>query len=381
MEFCRLLIEPSQSYKNFIGGDILVERIQFDLDTLLGDTAASDFKGIEFLNCFEYTLWQLMRQNGISDYKAALNTTAFVTDPRAVAKHVYGRVALKNFQIITTNLEKFYGVRQVYCNKTLKQREPDSRSNSTCYEFIQGAIKSGKFVYTLYNNFFDTVNESGKARGRNVYHSTVITGYDDNRQEYIALIDGRYNIGYTDMEKMYAHFERRVPWVQPWILFYLLPPVPKPFAKAKYYKDLYTDLEKTARDWSAEIGIFDSLTDSMLKNFPKTGKTLAYERTRELYGLRIFFYWMRLGCHGNLYLKLRALSEITGCLTEDFYSKFLKNRRNNEIIANILGRVYVNYSYEGLANAAEKIKEIFVYEADELRNQYLKLIDTSKKGG
>lgn len=358
----------------------LLERIQFDLDTLLGDTAASDFKGIEFLNCFEYTLWQLMRQNGITDYKAALNTTAFVTDSRAVKKHIYGRVALENFKIVIKNLKRFYDVSPVFFDKPSINNLDIYYINKegSCYDFIHSAIKSGKFVYALYNNFFDTINESGKARGRNVYHSTVITGLDDSRQQYIALIDGRYNIAYKDMERIYSHFERRLPWIRPWILFYFLSPQAKPIEKEKYQNEIFDDLNTAINDWYKESSIFEALTNKILETFPKTSVELDFEKSREIYGLRIFFYWMNLGCHGNLYLKLRSLAEVTGYNQEDFYNKFLKNRRKCETIANVFGRVYVDYSFDKLAKAVEKVKEVFIDEAAELRTEFSEIIKKLK---
>lgn len=360
----------------------MFERIQFDLDSLLGDTAASDFKGIEYLNCFEYTLWQLMRQNGISDYRAALHTTAFVTESKALSSQ-FGRLAIKNLEVLAVNLKRFYGVTLVSYSQgaTENQSTNSVTGEGSFYWYIREAIQAGRFVYALYNHFYDTINDPGQARKKNTYHSTLLTGYDDDRQEYIALIDGRYNIGYTDFQQIYAHFQRRAHWIHPWILFYLTPPEMKIVAADAFQGELYFDLEKTVHDWYRESETFGMVADEVMEYFSQTSNCLKDERARELYRVRIFFYRMRLGCHGNMYLKLRALEEATGDRTDDFYQQFLKNRRKSEIIANMLGRVYVNYSYEGLKNAVSKIKEVFVDEAEELRNKFQEIVEKTRRGG
>lgn len=349
----------------------------------MGDTAASDFKGIEFLNCFEYTLWQLMRQNGISDYRAALNTTAFITDPRALTTQFYGRVAKNNFIVLKTNLKRFYGVTPVSYENCIKNdyNTAVNHCGSDIHQFIRKAIQNGYFVYTLYNHFYDTINDTEKSRRKNLYHSTILTGFDDSRKQYIALIDGRYNIGYCDLEHMYGHFERRAPWISPWIVFHLSPIQDKSEESNTFREELYLDLEKTVLDWKKESEIFGIAVQKMLTDYDKSAGTLSYERAHQLYRLMILLYWMRLGCHGNLYLKLKALSDITGCYIDNFYNKFAKNRRKSENVANIIGRVYVSYSYERLVSAAGKIKEMFVDEAKLLRNELKQLIEDSKRGG
>lgn len=317
-----------------------------------------------------------MRQNGIKDYRAALNTTTFINDPRAVSALAFERILFKNVKILTKNLENYYGVSQVYYDRkqTLYGKNVSSLCRESSYDFIRDSIKAGRFVYALYNHYEDTLNKRQNITRRSSYHCTLFTGYDDNRQEYISLIDGRYNVRYSDLEKMYSHYERLIPGVKPWILFCITPPQHIEIDKDKFTCDIYNDMGKTANDWYKEIEIMNEATNDMLKDYPKIGETLSFEKARKIYNMRIIFFWMRLGCHGNLYLKLKNMAEISGNFPEDFYRRFLINRQKSEVISNIFGRIYVDYSYQRLENVISKIKEAFVNESQELRQEFIEII-------
>ncbi|MCP4147495.1 MAG: hypothetical protein GY757_07075, partial [bacterium] len=234
------------------------KRIEFDLHHLLGDTVSSRVYGIDYLNCFEYTFWQLVRQGGVKNYRLAGNTRCFLTDkkrfyPLDFYKTIY-RTVIKNFDTIQKNLEEFF----------IARRETYKPGGESINRFINRAIRQERFVYILYNDYFNTHTGPTEPaavtqRNRNEYHCTLLTGYDNREQCYISLVDGRYNVYYNDFEKIFQDYWHRTPFLREWIVYYYPEIVPRETGNDT--ARVIEDLRKTIDDWTIEMEIFEEFAD------------------------------------------------------------------------------------------------------------------------
>lgn len=327
-------------------------RINFDIETLLGDTANSDFLGVEFLNCYEYNLWQAMRQSGIKDYKAAINTRAFIRFDYEISSTFNIKLAAQNVKTLKENLKKYYGFDFItYQNSGMK----------SIHEFIVDALHHNKFVYVLYSHYHDTINDIGMVKQKKVHHSTLLTGYDDKRKVYVALVDGRYNVGFQDLDTMYRYFTKLKAETRYFNVFYLSKENETSIVKDDIYADISQDMNNLLLNWDEEINCYQSVINR-LKQL-ECGK----ESDEYLGSLRVYFYKLRLGFGGNLYFKLKALEEFTTYSFDQYYDKFLENRKKSEVVANMIGKLLMAFSQERLNKTISKIDQVFLKDSYQLK--------------
>lgn len=339
-------------------------RINFDIETLLGDTANSDFLGVEFLNCYEYNLWQVMRQSGVNDYKAAINTRAFLKYDYEINSSFNIKLAEENVKILRKNLKNYYGIEFITFN------DSDTKS---MHEFITNALDSNKFVYVLYSHYHDSINDIGMVKKKKVYHSTLLTGYDDKRNVYIVLVDGRYNIGFKDLDIMYEYFSKLKAETRDFNVFYLSKENKKSIVKNDIYTDISQDMSNLLLNWEDEINCYQSVINKLEQlNFCK-------ESNDYLNNLRIYFYKLRLGFNGNLYFKLKALEELTAYSFNNYYEKFLENRKKSEVIANMIGKLLVDFSSDRLEKIICKIDQVFLQDSFKLKSELAEIMKCLKQ--
>lgn len=344
------------------------QRIPFQLEHILQDGAYSDSNGIYGLNCFEYTFWQLMRQAGIKHYYAALHTRAFITEPRQLHRLMPIRTIAGNLAQLEKNAKQYCGFIRSAC-RSADQDIP-------LHTFIKDNISKGRFVYILYNNYFNTINNVTYRPPLREYHSTLLTGYDDENREYIPLIDGIYNVGYEDLTRMNRNFKQEGEWLYDWSVFVLKKQKQEVHLpdQEKYGQLVRVDLSMAIDDWNTESGIFLRGAEQLKDSFPGSRTELNSREIQKLEKISIIFRNSRLGFHGNLYLKLMALKEATGIDPRDFYEKFYAGTREYKRISNALLRLTIDYDYEKLCQAADEIVRIFVTDAEKLREELFRLM-------
>lgn len=345
-------------------------KICFDIESLLGDTANSDFLGVEYLNCYEYNFWQIMRQSGINDYKAAINTRAFLKYDYEINSFFNIKLAEENLKVIKKNLLKYYGMKLI----TYKdyQKEELSTENKSLHKFIVNTLNNNKFVYVLYSHYHDSINDAGMIKSKKVYHSTVLTGYDYERNLYIVLVDGRYNIGFNDLDVMYEYFSKLKEDTRNFNVFYLCKDKKPSIVKNEVYAAISQDMSNVLLNWEEEINCYQSVIDKLNK------LTLNNESKNYLNGLRIYFYRLRLGFNGNLYFKLKALEEFTSYSFNDYYEKFLENRKKSEVIANMIGKLLVDFSRERLERVVNKVDQVFLQDSLRLKKELAEILKCLK---
>lgn len=342
-----------------------MKKVNFELKEDLGDTISSKTYGVECLNCFESGLWQMIRQYGVKDYKAAIGTNAFFIDNRSFIPFYYIRNLFRNMAILEHNIYYYYGL-----NKEFYQ-ENNSFDTRAC--FIRSTIENNNFVYTLYNNYYDSYNKNVRRKIRNTYHSSILTGYDDEGKRYMTLAEGKFYISYDDYDRMCSHFNQRPAFIKPWILFRIQGEINDKFKKKDIVELVCKDWIKTVKDWRMEIELFKNEVEKINSLF-YSKDVLDDNKLRYLNLRRGFFMNSNNGFHGNLYLKLRLLEEITGARNVEFEQRFLNNRKQSEIIANLFGKAIVNYSFKQAMSIANHIKMTYVTEAKELFAELLKLL-------
>jgi hypothetical protein len=346
-----------------------MKKVDFDINKTLGETAASKAFGIECLNCFESGLWQMMRQYGIKDYTCILGTTAFFVQDMNLTALYYIKSLFKNMAVLENNMNQYYQVSKESYQPHVLYDSPD--------QFIKSTIDQNQFVYILYNNYYDSLNMSFKRKMRNTYHNNILTGYDDENKRYISLMEGKFDIRFQDYTDIYQHFQRRPPLIWPWVLFRLQGRRNTVLQKDDILPAIRQDWKKTLNDWEKEMEFFERESKAMEQLFCHV-EALDEKRLHYLFLRRGFFVNSNNGFHGNLYMKLKLLEESTRVDVSIFAKKYLNNRKQSEIIANLFGKAYVNYNYEHILHIAENIRSTYVLEAKILYQELLDLLYQSK---
>lgn len=328
------------------------KRILFDKKELLGDTVKSDFNGIDYLNCFEYSFWQLLRQNGIDGYEAVMGTNCFLSEPNHLTDLYNLNTIQKNLEKLVENTRKLYNIHKNICKV---------RTNEEIYHFILSAIGSNKFIYLLYDNRYDTLNKRSPV---DYLHSTVITGYDDEREQYIPIEDEYYNIKYSDYFNMYCGFQKDEFWKE-WTLFTISEADKK--LQAVYTSDeIAAEVNKVLKDWEEEIRCMENILNQLDYGLLKD--------ENYIYKMRINFYLLGVGVHGNLYFKARLFEKYMGVSFGDFYNRYENNRKACQLVAAKLGRLAVEFKNGLLDQILGIIYEKYVKESNILRNEFLSLV-------
>lgn len=343
-------------------------RVPFQLEHILQDGRYSNSFGIYGLNCFEYTFWQLLRQAGIKNYYAALHTKAFITESRPLHR-------LMSIRTITGNMAQLEENAKQYCG-IIRSSFASFDQEIALHTFIKNHLQNGNFVYILYNNYFNTRNNVTYRPPLREYHSTLLTGYDEEKREYLPLIDGIYNVGYEDLMQMNRNLKKEGAWLYDWSVFVLNKQEQKVCLphQAQYGKLVREDLAMALDDWKTESGIFLKGAEQLKDCFPGSGTELNSRERKKLEKISIIFRNSRLGFHGNLYLKLLALREAAEIDTRDFYEEFYANTLEFKRISNALVRLTIDYDFEKLCHTADDIVRVFVTDAEKLREKLGKLI-------
>ena len=340
-------------------------KVDFDLNTLLGDILSTDGLYVDLLSCNEYTLWYLMRQAGLKGYVPVLRTHSFLTRSPLSEVLSFGLYQDTNLNILMANLLKFFGVGIIHYDKSMGSIE----------EFVKKGIARNKFVYTLYDHYFNTLSPEPRVHD---YHGHPITGCDNERQIYLSLVDGKFEVRYSDIQNMSDHcYELNGSYVNKY--FYLDVEIEKDMLipwKATIVDEIRCDCRRMISDWMEEIGIFQeyiSEISGILNSSIEAQREFALNQ-------RLLFNTMAEGMHGNFVFKLRLLDEILEIDTHMLQQRFMENRKKGTMIANMFRKAVVllddgpEIYAEALLHTAERISDIFVEESSELLKSFKNLV-------
>lgn len=340
-------------------------KIAFDLEKLLGDILSPNGLFVDLLSCNEYTLWYLLRQAGLKGYEPSVRTKAFLTEKSIREVKTFALYQNTNLEILMANLLKFFGVGVINYNK----------SRGSIEDFIKEGISKNKFVYTLYDHFYNSLAD--EPRGHD-YHGHPITGYNDDEQIYLSLLPDKYKVKYKDLNLMFDHCYK----------------IDDSQRNKYFYLDSHIDLERlspwmnTIKDeikcdchhvinnWREELECFRDYSLEILEILD-----CSIEERREFaLQQRLLFNSMSEGLHGNFIFKLRLIQEVMGIDTNSLEQRFYENRQKGTMIANMYRKASVLIDDEPqlytdtLHRIAENVNKIFVDESKELFFEFKSII-------
>lgn len=343
-------------------------KIQYDIHELIGDLLSKDGFYVDLMSCKEFTIWYLLRQLGIRSFVPIIDTVCFINeaDPNNIDKMLIKRS--NNAGIIFRNAERFFQAkRKVY-----------KVEDGSYQDFIKEAIHHNRFVYSLFDNLYNS--HAYFHSFDNEKHGHPIVGYDDDRSMYLSLLTNQREITYNDLDKMledgynkYKNYED--------ILYYFenastiaLSVEQEEQAKEECLADIYN----TMNDWNIEFKFFQAEVASIYQ-----GVELAREEKERLADEKNAFYnLMMIGLHGDFVLKLRLLEQLFGVSFKDIEAEFLSNRKTAFLIANMFRKASVilrrdeGYYSQTLPKIAKKVEQTYITEAYEIKDRFLERISS-----
>lgn len=337
-------------------------KINFDFDELLGDIISFNGLYIDFLDCNEYTIWYLIRQAGIKSFLPVLNTKAFYNNKSKIDEIGFGIYRDLNLKEIKNNLNKYYNIKIVHFDKT----------KSNFIDFIRDGIGKKQFIFTLYDFYYDTLVSDPKVHD---LHGHPVTGIDDERDIFLSLLPGKYEVRFVDLERMLREYIEVSSEAENYC-FYL------DTSKFNYPNDtkvlnvIQTDIINTINDWKEEIEYFNQYIIELNKVISFTQENKKNFVLKE----RLLFNSIMEGMHGNFIFKLRLISENYNVSTYDFEEEFFNNRKQSIIISNLYRKAAVileddeAYFNDLIRRISQNIYKFFVVESSEILYKFREFI-------
>lgn len=337
-------------------------KINFDFQKLLGDIISSDGLYIDLLDCNEYTIWYLIRQAGIKSYLAVLNTKAFYHSKSNIDEADFGIYRDFNLQEIKNNLNKYYNIKVVHFDK----------KESSFMDFIKEGLSKQQFIFTLYDFYYDTLVSGPRVHD---IHGHPVTGIDKEREIFLSLLPGKFEVKLGDLEKMLLTSIEESSEAQKYC-FYLDTSKFNDTNDAKIVFNIQADIMNTIKDWKEEIEFFNQY----IFQLDKVKAFNQEEKKNFALKERLLFNSIMEGIHGNFIFKLRLISEYFDVSTFEFEEKFLNNRKQSLIISNLYRKAAVileddeAYFDELIRRISQNIYKYFVVESSEILNTFSEFI-------
>ncbi|HAB61628.1 MAG TPA: hypothetical protein DCE48_13210, partial [Lachnospiraceae bacterium] len=265
-------------------------KIDYDVDSLVGDLLSKDDFFIDLIGCKEYTFWYLLRQIGIRSYAPVIGTTSFISKS---TKSSLPEVINSFKQNVFTLLEKA----SRYFNAVIISYD---NSYKNYYDFIKEAIIKGRFVYALYDTAFDSLKPFDL--DYKDLHGYALVGFDDDKGEYSSILSTF--IKYEDLENMLqSGYLKEGSYKN---ILYYIDSVERTSTNQELpiiKRDLIEDIKKDIKHWEIEFQFFLEEIEDIKKS-----EFLDIEEQCEFIEKRNNFYNMLMvGGYGNFIFKIRCI--------------------------------------------------------------------------
>jgi|GEM_PF-5623714 hypothetical protein len=342
-----------------------MEKINYDIGELIGDLLSKDGFYIELLNCHEATIWYLIRQFGIRSYLPVIGTNSFINAHSFKETDKIEKGKRENLYILFNNLNKYFGVKIKYYTSKDKSYK----------NFIKEAIHKNKFVYALYDNYFDTLDENRV--DENSKHGHPIVGYDDDKKVYLGITKTQREIKYDDLNAMIkdGYKKNRTYKIT---LFYFDEAYKQPGKETieTVEKSLIKDIKNCIAQWNNEMLFFANEIEDI-------NKSVEYSLNEKIYFAFIknnFYNLLMSGTHGNFIFKLRVISDLFKIDTSELEKNFFINRKNAMTISNMFRKSEIlldkneEYYNVTIPKICAKIHQTYIQQGEELLNAFYKTI-------
>lgn len=343
-----------------------MKKIQYDIHDLIGDLLSKDGFYVDLMSCKEFTIWYLLRQMGIRSYAPIMGTVCFINETAVSKLDNVLEARNNNSKVVFNNAYKYFKAKR-------RQYAPEDGSYK---EFIKNAIDNGHFVYSLFDNLYNSLAYFHSFD--NEKHGHPIVGYDDDRKIYLGLLSNQREITYDDLDKMildgynqYHSYDE--------ILYY--------YEEAKCFdiphnlidavkKECIEDIHQTINDWETELNFFKREVESINKSVKLT-KAEKEKFANEKNG---FYNILMIGFHGDFMFKLRLIEELFDIDMSTIEERFVTNRKKASVIANMFRKSLIilkkdeDYFDYTMPRIAEKVNHIYIKEAKRIKRQFLKKI-------
>lgn len=336
-----------------------MSKISYQVSSLIGDILSKDGNYVDLLSCNEYTLWYLIRQEGIKSFLPALGTKAFFRSPALEWDPGFDAFSDCNIQTILSNCREYFHLKPVFFEDGLD-----------IHSFIRKAVDQGHFVYTVYDSYYDSMQLKKPVHD---YHGHPITGYCDEKGVYLSIFEGEYEVKYEDMEQMILHSRKRSGTY--FLKFFFLCRESGKQEKVSF-GTIRSDCLAVRLDWRREIRCFEAY----IKYMKERSGHPAEEQMRFVYRQRLLFNSVSVGLHYNFVFRLSLLEQCLGIRTGELKERFITNRKQAVLIANMYRKLYIllekNDKFAGsyMRRLIQKTEELFVRENNQLLRTYENII-------
>lgn len=336
-----------------------MSKMSYEVSSLVGDILSKDGNYVDLLSCNEYTLWYMIRQEGIFSFLPALGTKSFFWSAALEKDTGFDAFADYNIRTILSNCREYFHLKAVFCE-----------DGQDIHSFIRKAVDQGHFVYVVYDSYYDSMQLKKPVHD---YHGHPVTGYCDERGVYLSIFDGEYEVKYQDMEQMILHSRKRAGTY--FLKLFFLCRENKKQEKISF-GDIRLDCLNARKDWKWEIRCFESY----IRRMKEISHCPAEEKMRFVYNQRLLFNSMTEGLHYNFVFRLSLMEQSMGIKTRELKERFITNRKQAVLLANMFRKLYIllekNDQFAGsyMRRLIQKTEELFVRENRQLLKMYEKMI-------
>jgi hypothetical protein len=342
----------------------MMTKIDYDVDSLVGELLSKDGFFIDLIGCEQFTFWYLLRQIGIRSYAPIIGTTSFIFKSSKSSLQEIINSRKQNIFTLFANASRYFNTNIIYYNNSYKNYQA----------FIKEAILKGRFVYALYDTSFDSLKPFDLDYSD--WHGYALVGFDDEKKEYRSIFST--SVKYEDLENMLQRAYIREGSYKN-VLYYIdsVERTTTNQIQTIIKKDLLEDLKKDLEHWKIEFQFFLEEIEDIRKS-----EFLDIEEQCDFIAKRNNFYNMLMvGGYGNFVFKIRCFQELYGIDVRNLEEKFSQNRKESLVIANMFRKALIKIErnnqeyYANLVPAiCDKINSIYIKEGKALYESFCDIV-------
>lgn len=339
-------------------------KIDFDVESLVGDLLSPDGFFIDLVACEQFTFWYLLRQLGIRSYAPIIGTNSFLLKESKSSPQELIRMSKQNLFLLFEGASKYFNTKIISYDNSYK----------SYHHFIKEVILKERFVYILYDTSFDS--EKIFRLDYRDWHGCALVGFDDDREEYISIFST--SIKYRDLENMIQKGYQRDNTYKN-ILYYIDSAESPPASQIlpEINRDLIEDIKKDMEQWKIEFQFFQKEIEEIRKSkFLNMEEQCAFIEERNL-----FFNILMVGGYGDFIFKIRYMQELYKIDMKELEERFSKNRKESLVIANMFRKALIKlkrnqqeYYISLLPAICDKVNNTFIKEGMALYKQFYRKI-------